>query len=321
MAHVEAVSDDEVNGWIEVVTSLGPEEVKGGAKEKVEVPLNFSLPEGTKPKSVFLDITVSGVTDKWRVFSGDSSVTKVFKPLLQREYKDEVYSKFVFDVTPIYHIIKSDPVLRVINESNSDIKLMQASLFIIYEYPELGNFRYTYFVSLDLHKSFWSTLNPEKSGYFYGVFKAFPRATLRVKVGECEDTLVVEDINEVLIECNKAKSYYVESDEGSVPLSIIVASYELNLPKIKIEEATFKDGRVKVRLKNLGGDADDVVLLAYLPGRPLARGALGRVRSGEEREASLKVNLEKGSAGVMLRVIWVKGNISDVAAERYLHAR
>jgi len=317
MAYVEAVNSDEVKGWVETVTSLGPEEIRGGV-ERAEVPLNFTLPDGVKPKKMFLDITVSGAADKWRVFLGEFSVTKVFKPVMQKEYKGELLSKFVFDVTPISHIVVSDPTLRVINESSSSLRLLQSSLFVFYEYPELGELRYSYYVTLEPHKSFWGPLDPQRSGYFYGVFRARPRAEVKLKVGDCLGEFVVEELNEVASDCERAKSYYVEASEEVIPLSFVVGSYVLKLPKIKIEEAEYSDGKVLLKLRNLGDDADDVVVLIYVPGKPLARTSLGKLPSGDEREVELKVEASKGVTGAIARVIWVKGKMTEVAAEKFV---
>jgi len=309
---MEPVNSGRLEGWVEVVTSLRGESVSAGTRERAEVPLNFELPQGAKPKNMYLDLTVSGVTDKWRVFLGDFSVTKVFKPLLQRDYGDEVISKFVFDVTPIAHIVMGDPVLKVLNESGEEIKLLQSSLFVFYEYKGLGELDYSYYVSVDQHKSFWGPLDGEKSGYLYGVFKAFPKTSLKVKVGACENGLEVEEIDETSVECERAKAYFVEAEGPFVPLSLLTGSYVLKLPRIVIEEASYQGGRVRVRIKNLGERADEVIVLVYTLGTPLARERLGPLSTGEEVQRELEVKVSKGMVGLNVRVIWIKANVRRI---------
>ena len=50
------VFDDEVAGNLEIVTSLKLEELVAGARERVEVPMNFKLPDGAKPKKDVLGL-------------------------------------------------------------------------------------------------------------------------------------------------------------------------------------------------------------------------------------------------------------------------
>jgi len=313
MAEVRLINSDKVEGWTEIVTSLKAEEISASGRERVEIPLAFSLPEGAKPKRIFLDMTVSGETEKWRVFIGDFSVTKVFKPLLQERYGDELLSKFVFDVTQISHIVMRDPTLKVVNENNDTIKILQSTLIVFYEYEGLGEFEYNYYVSLREHKSFWGPLNPEKSGYLYGVFKGLPKSSMSIKVGECPSRVVVDDVAEVALECEKAKSYYVESEEPFIPLSLLTGSYVLNLPRIILLETHYQDGKVKVRLKNAGEEADDVILLIYTLGTPLVRTSLGRLRRGEEVEREFKVKVNKGTVGLNIRAIWVKAKLRGMS--------
>ncbi len=309
MVALQTVSADKYEGGAEVVTSLKVEEVAAGVRERVEVPLSFVLPEGAKPRRALLDLTVEGETDKWRVFVSDFSLTKVFKPLIQRDYGDEALSKFVFDVTPIMHKLLSDPVLRVVNEGSSPIKLLQTTLLIFYEYEGLGEYEYSYYVSLEKGKSFWGPLNPERSGMVYGVFKAFPTAELRVKVGDCEDKVTVNNVDEVGVECERAKSYFVDSEDEFVPLSLLVSSYNLKLPKLIIEEANYDGKALKVKLRNDGDDADEVLLLVYTLGTPLARKSLGPMKSGEEREEVVEVEVSKGTVGLNVRAIWIKAKL------------
>jgi len=313
MAEVKLIDSDKVKGWTEIVTSLKAEEISAARRERVEIPLAFSLPEGAKPKRIFLDMTVSGVTEKWRVFIGDFSVTKVFKPLLQERYGDEVLSKFVFDVTQISHIVLRDPTLKVVNENNDVIKILQSTLVVLYEYEGLGEFEYNYYVSLREHRSFWGPLNPEKSGYLYGVFKGLPKSSVSIKVGECPSRIVVDDVAEAALECERARSYYVESDGPFIPLSMVTGSYVLNLPRIVILEAYYKDGKVKVKLKNAGEEADDVILLIYTLGMPLVRTSLGRLGRGEEVEREFEVKVNKGIVGLNVRAIWIKAKLRGMS--------
>ncbi len=301
------VFEDDVAGNLEIVTSIKLEELVAGAREKVEVPMNFYLPEGAKPKKMFLDLSVRGESQKWRVYMGDFSVTKEFKPLI----RNGDISKFVFDITPIKHIVMEEPVLRVSNDSTEPIELMQASLFVFYEYPSVGNGHYQYFVTAEPKGSFWGPLRGDKDGYLYSVIYAPEKTKVKIKVGDCEEEQELFDVYEISLQCPKAKSYFVDPMKEVVPLSLVVGSVEYKLPKIVIEKAEVVDNTLRVKIRNDGEDAEQVIILVYTPGRPLARESLGSMKKGDVKELSYQLSLNKGFMGVNVRVIWVKANLRD----------
>ncbi len=307
------VFEDDIAGNLEIVTSIKLEELVAGAREKVEVPMNFYLPEGAKPKKMFLDLSVRGESQKWRVYIGDFSVTKEFKPLI----REGEISKFVFDITPIRHIVMEEPVLRVSNDSTEPIELMQASLFVFYEYPSIGNGYYQYFVTAKPKGSFWGPLREDRDGYFYSVIYAPEKTRVKIKVGECEEEQELYDVYEISLQCPKAKSYFVDPTKDIVPLSLIVGSIEYKLPRIVIENAKVEGNEVKIKIRNEGDDADQIIVLVYVPGRPLARDVIGIMKKGDIRELSYPLNLNKGAMGVNVRVIWVKANLRDFV-ERFV---
>ena len=301
------VFDDEVAGNLEIVTSLKLEELVAGARERVEVPMNFKLPDGAKPKKMFLDLSVKGESQKWRVYMGDFSITKEFKPLIEKNN----IAKFVFDITPIKHIVMEEPVLRVTNDSSKPIELMQASLLVFYEYPSVGNGHYQYFVGVEPEGSFWGPLREDRDGYLYTVMYSPEKTKVKVKVGECEEEYELFDVYELSLQCPKAKSYFVDPEKEIIPLSLVVGSVLFKLPKLVIEEAKIENGVLEVAIRNDGDDAEQVIVLVYTPGRPLMRQVLGKMEKGSEKRLKFELNLGKGAMGVNVRAIWVKANVSD----------
>ncbi len=310
VAEILKVTELDLNGVAEIVTSLKVEEVIGNIKEKVEIPLTFKLPEKAEIKEVYLDLTVTGSTQKWRVYVGDFSLTKEFKPLLSGKVGDVEVSKFIFNVTPTKHVILEDPVLRIINTSKEPIKIIQTTLIVFYEYEGLGKSTYYYGVSLNPKKSLVGSMDPQKSGMIYAVIMNPEANEMRMKLGECTKKMNSSYVDELALECDKSGGYVIEGNKPFVPLTLLLGSYELNVPKIELTGKK-DDGKVILKVKNKGSKADNVIVLLYSSGRILGRKELGPLDHGEEIEVPFEVVLDRKSMGVNARAIWVKANLRD----------
>ncbi|UXD22521.1 hypothetical protein IPA_05780 [Ignicoccus pacificus DSM 13166] len=305
------MAETKINGVAEIVTSLKVEEVSGNVRESVEVPLSFKLPEGAVLKEAYLDLTVSGVSQKWRVYIGDFSLTKEFKPVLQKENGSEILSKFVFNVTPTKHVLLEEPVLRVVNTSSSAIKLLQSSLIIFYEYEGLGEAEYFYGISLDPQKTMVGSLDAQRSGMLYGVFKTSAPNKTKVKIGDCFKETVLGEVDELVLECDKGGGYSIEPEKPVIPLTFIAGSYQLNTPKIEISKGKYENGKLEIVVRNKGSKADNVVLVIYSSGRILGRAELGEMDRGEEKSAAFEITADRNMLGVNVRAIWVKAKLRD----------
>jgi len=310
VAEILKVAETKLNGLAEIVTSLKVEEVKGSAREKVEIPLIFELPEKANIKEVYLDLSVMGITRKWRLYIGDFSLTKEFKPLITSEVYNNVISKFIFNITPTKHVVLSDPTLRVINNSKEPIRILQASLVLFYEYEGLGRSEYFYGVSLKPYTAISGVTDPNKASYVYSVLFSKYLNDVNMKLGNCAKTFKIDNVGEVNLECDRGGGYAIEGTNPFVPLTIIAGSYELSLPKLELDVKR-NGNEIRVKVSNKGSKADSVIMIAYSSGRVLGRYTLGELREGETKEIAINVKVDRNTIGIGIRVIWVKANLRD----------
>ncbi len=305
------VADIELDGNVEIVTSLKVENLSSHTQRSAQVPLTFTLPEGANIEKMYLDMTVIGETSNWRVYIGDFSLTKEFKPTISRKLKDVDVHKFIFDVTPTKHVVASDPVLRVINNASSPISLVQSTLVIFYSYKDLGTASYYYGISMEPFKALTGTLDPNLGAKIYSVIYSKDKNTVKAKVGACENSMSFVDVEEIGVECSKGGSYVLEGEKEFIPLTLIVGSFSYNLPRLSIAVAK-EGGKLKLTIENKGGKADNVLLIVYSSGAILERKTLGEVAEGAVKEAEVDVGNSKDKLVLGIRVLWTKGKIRGV---------
>ncbi|ALU12339.1 hypothetical protein EYM_02580 [Ignicoccus islandicus DSM 13165] len=302
------VADIEIDGGVEIVTSLKVEDLNGESRRSTDIPLSFTIPEEASIEKMFLDLTVVGETRNWRVYIGDFSLTKEFKPTLSGSMGNSIIHKFIFDVTPTKHVVLSDPVLRVVNNSNSPIKVIQSSIVVFYSYKDLGQAHYYYGVSMRPFRALSGSLDPVKSGKIYSVVYSRDRNNIKAKVGPCVSEVSFVGTEEIELECSKGGGYALEGTSEFVPLTLVLGSFSYNLPKLTLETDR-SSNKIKIVIKNEGSKADKVLVILYSSGAVLDRKDLGELNEGEAKELEFETGKFKDVLVMGIRLLWVKGKM------------
>ncbi len=305
------ILDGAVEGAISYVNVVGRFTIDGASNREVQIPLNFEMPQGARPKLAIIDFTVfgKGGLKKWRANISNFSLTKEFKPLQMWEDGEKWIAKFIYDVTAIFNLITREPILRVHAIPDGILKVVQASMVIVYEDPEIGQTNYKYIVSVEPTLNFlekWEREYNHLKSTILAPSEITAEATLRF--GLCESRILIppESPSEVEIECS-AKSFEVISKEPIIPLNIMVTKETLKEAKIEINEIRVENGKVEVIIENKGeGDAEKVVVVLYDWGKIIDRKIVGEMKGGERRNIKLTVEgfERKKMEGINIRIIW-----------------
>ncbi len=319
----DVVLGGSVEGVVSYVSVVGRFNIDGVSVREVKIPLNFEIPQGAKPEIAIIDFTMMGRGDlkKWRTNIANFSLTKEFKPFRMWRDEDKWVAKFVYDVTAIFNLLLKEPVLRIHALPEGLIKVVQASLVVVFNDPELGRTEYQYLVSVEPTNAFsekWDDEYEHMKAVLFSPVEVTTESTVRF--GLCESKVLIppESPTEVEIGC-KARNLEINSKEPIIPLSVMITKETVKEARIEISEVKIEGDRLTIRVNNIGdSDADKVVIVIYDWGNVLERMILSKMAGGETYEATFdlsKLNVRK-LEGINVRVIWSYKGVTRFTEKR-----
>ena len=319
----DVVLSGSIEGTVSHVNVVGRFNIDGVSVREIKIPLNFEVPQGAKPEVAIIDFTVLGKGElkKWRTNVANFSLTKEFKPFQIWKNDNKWVAKFVYDVTAIFNLLLKEPVLRISALPESLVKVVQASIVIVFSDPELGKTEYRYLVSVEPTTYFvdkWDKDFEHVKAVLLSPLEVTTEATVRF--GLCESKLLIppESPSEVEMGC-KARSLEITSREPLMALSVMTTNEMIKEAKIELTEVGVKENKLVIKINNVGkGDAERVVVVLYDWGNIIDRVVLGKIGGGEEREVVFdlgRVNLRK-TEGINVRVVWSYKGVTKFTDKR-----
>lgn len=321
-----------------IYKSILPSIRLGGLEaSKAFIPIDLVLPSEIEISKALLELAIRSQREKftWRLKVNGVPVTREFKPNSIAEIKNYLFSKIVYDVTPImkakkkrrnrcnivvkyegsdHLIIEHIGLLLYISseDAKSHISLLSGALALepgetyrsLLKHPvglnTIGTLRITLFLP---------STQAETNIRFNGRFKT----TISSIVGGEEAVLEISDVNEV----NTVEIEHVETDATYYPKELLISSLYLQQsiyrePKLAIKEIILpenlsSDNKIKMVISNEGEAIPDKSILTIIHfGTTIYREELPNLEPGEETVVETPIKLPKGRHPLIIRLIWKK---------------
>lgn len=313
-----------------------------GYPRKATIPIDVAPPERGDLKAVYLEIGAavrSLAHVRWRLWVNGKAVTREFKPSAVARVDDGLYTKSVYDVTPL--LSGEGPCSRylvsIYYEGSDHIIVDHVGVLASYRLDD-AQCSYMYASgALALAPGDESTIrvslpeHPEGAEGYLRLVGSVPSKHARIRllanereVASISGTVGVEDLELdglKLSDGDVLKVAHVGSAERYYPRqfvlsSLLIARSAAARPRVEVVEVSAErcDKGVRIRgvLRNVGsGDSPRTLLVVMGYGSPLARLELGELKKGEEREFEAEVRLSKGVHVLTLRAVWSRHGRPD----------
>ncbi len=304
---------------------------------KAFIPIDLVLPGEIEVSKALLELAIKSQRERftWRLKVNGVPVTREFKPNSVAETRDYIFSKLVYDITPIMqarrgrrhrcnivvkyegseHLIVEHVGLLVYipsEDARSHVSLLSGALAL--DPGEKYRLTLRHPPGLDaygrLHVTLFSPSTQAEIGIrFNGVFET----TLSSIVGGEEAVLEISGVGGE----NTVEIDHVDTGSAYYPKELLVSSLYLQQslyrePRLSIKDLAVPDklesgGRIRITVVNEGDSVPDKALLTIIHlGTIIYREELPKLKPGEETIVEPTIKLPKGEHPVVLRLIWKK---------------
>ncbi len=306
-----------IRGEAVLTTALTPVDICGLGNPKVgrlilDTP---SIPRG-QLVAAYLELAV--VTSdprlaRWKLWLDGFALTREFKPQVSAELDGGVFSKIMFDVTPVYRSEDDKHHVTITCSGTEPMSVKHVGLVLLRRAEEAEQ-SYAYMsgayaippgdmveIPVELEE-----LDGKGWVHIVGVMPS-KQAAIRVEVNGSSytmggvagaDELVLRDldlgphVNIRVIHEKPGTPYY---PKHFVLSSIMVGLERCLEPRITVEEAAVLGGEVHVKLSNNGASTPDSMLIIVMnSGVPVARVQVDPLKPGEEEEFSVPLPSIRG---------------------------
>jgi len=321
-----------------IYKSILPSIRLGGLEvSKAFIPIDLVLPSEIEISKALLELAIKSQRERftWRLKVNGVPVTREFKPNSIAETKNYLFSKLVYDVTPImqarkrrrhrcnilvkyegseYLTIEHVGLLLYIpsEDAKSHISLLSGALALepgevyrsILKHPTglntVGQLRVALF-----SPSTQAEINIRFNGKF--------ETSISSIVGGEEAMLEVSNVNEV----NTIEIDHVDTGATYYPKELLVSSLYLQQsiyrePKLSIKEIIIPENlesgdKIRLVITNEGESIPDKSILTIIHlGTTIYREDLPNLEPGEETIVEPEIKLPKGEHPLVIRLIWKK---------------
>ncbi len=321
-----------------IYKSILPSIKLGGLEtSKAFIPIDLVLPGEIEISKALLELAIKSRRERftWRLKVNGVPVTREFKPNSIAEAKDYLFSKLVYDITPImqarkkrrhrcnivvryegseYLSIEHVGLLLYIpsEDAKSYISLLSGALAL--EPGEVYRSILKHPTGIDTTGKLRVTLFSPSTQAEIGIrFNGKLETSLSSIVGGEEAVLEVSDINEV----NTIDINHVDTGATYYPKELLISSLYLQQsiyrePKLTIKEIIISDklesgDKIRLVISNDGESVPDKSILTIIHlGSTIYREELPNLEPGEETVVEPKIKLPRGEYPLIIRLIWKK---------------
>ncbi len=286
--------------------------------------LEASTESGARLVEAYLEVAITSPEPYlryWRLWLDGVAITREFKPLTSVRAGNHVFSKIVFNVTPILNPSKREHVVAISYEGGREIIIDHVGLLVIYEADECKEKSYAYLsgaLLLDPGDYYTVPLSiplPSSGELNIRVYGVMPARQARLTISVNGEALTsyggymggvevvahreLKPTDKLVVELRHEKpaiQYYPRYIKVS---SLLVEVGPRREPVIDVEASPEADG-IRVSVRNNGtATAENVILLSVSKGMVLDRKFVGELRPG-----AAVVEKLKGVDASLVRVVW-----------------
>ncbi len=329
---------DVINGDMIYISRIPGIRLGGLESSKTYVPIDFYLPEGVELVKSILELGLHVPRERliWRLKLNGVPITREFKPNSIASLKTGLYTKLVYDVTPILASREKRKRVRcgllVKYEGSEEIRISHIGLLVAYstddaktcvsmlsgafslEPGEKSSFILKHPTELDVDGEFRAILfSPSTQARVSILFNGEHVSSIEGVVGGDEVTSRVAGIRSE----NSVEVHHLESKTLYYPKELVLSTMLLTQSLIKQPKLVIKDvivperissgDRVKAVIVNSGDSKPDKALVSILNlGTTVVQKNIPRLEPGEETIIDIPIDMPKGSYNLVFRVIWKK---------------
>lgn len=329
---------EKIKGDIVYVSAMPHASLGSLISTKTTVPLDFAPITNAELSKALLELAVVTQRERfmWRLKVNGIPITREFKPQIVAVLRNRLFTKLVYDVSPI--LKSSEDIKR--NRVNVTIKY-EGSDRIIIEHVGLLTF-YTCedaegsisllsgALALDPGEEARCILKHPHVLSVPGMLRAMmilpnPKARTIITFNDARKT-VVEGIvggDEIVLNVNSIMESNVVSikhDEAQTQYfpkellvsSILLSQVQYNEPRLEVVDVTYpevlKSGdKIKIVVANNGSSKPDrAVIIALVRGQMMFQEKIPLLEPGETTIVEIPVNLPRGEHQIVIRTIWKK---------------